>query len=181
VSQAARACPSMSDAIDLAGSIIVVPEFIGNRSPFADPDSKAIIAGLGFEHDLASLLALYIAGISGLGYGLRQIIETQRANGVRTDMIVISGGAGQSRLVRQLLADATGIPVAEPGCDEPVMLGAAMLGAVCVGAFDSIRDAMAQMSTLGEVTVPAIGRPTDLHSARYEIFKALQSAARPKY
>jgi D-ribulokinase len=180
-SQAARACPAMSDAIDLAGSIIVVPEFIGNRSPFADPDSKAIIAGLGFEHDLESLIALYIAGISGLGYGLRQIIETQHANGVCTDMIVISGGAGQSRLVRQLLADATGVPVAEPGCDEPVMLGAAMLGAVSAGAFCSLQDAMMQMSTLGEVIVPVIDRLTDHHSTRYEIFKALQSAARMKH
>jgi D-ribulokinase len=181
VSQAACACPTTSGAIDLAGCVIVVPEFIGNRSPFADPDSKAIIAGLGFEHDLESLLALYIAGISGLGYGLRQIIETQRANGVRTDMIVISGGAGQSRLVRQLLADATGVSVAEPGSDEPVMLGAAMLGAVSAGAFGSIRDAMTQMSTLGEVIVPTIGRLSDLHSTRYETFKALQSAARPKH
>lgn len=180
VAQAARACPSTSDAIGLAGSVIVVPEFIGNRSPFADPDSKAIIAGLGFEHDLKSLLALYIAGISGLGYGLRQIIETQRASGVRTDMIVISGGAGQSRLVRQMLADATGVSVAEPGSDEPVILGAAMLGAVSGGAFGNIQDAMKQMSTLGEVIVPAMGQLADLHSSRYETFEALQSAARPK-
>ena len=178
VAQTTRAFPSDSEAIDLAGRIIVVPEFIGNRSPLADPDTKAIISGLGFEHDLESLLALYVAGISGLGYGLRQIIETQRANGVRTDTIVISGGAGQSRLVRQLLADATGVAVAEPCSDEPVILGAAMLGAVSGGAFGSIRDAMTQMSSLGEILVPVCGRLADLHRERYETFIALQRAAR---
>ena len=178
VTQAMRACPSTSDAIELAGRIVVVPDFIGNRSPLADPHSKAIIAGLGFEHDLDSLLALYIAGISGLGYGLRQIIETQRSKGVCTDTIVISGGAGQSRLVRQLLADATGVAVAEPGSDEPVILGAAMLGAVAGGELASIRDAMKQMSSMGEILVPVTGRLADLHCERYVIFKALQSAAR---
>jgi D-ribulokinase len=180
VAQATRACPAASDAINLAGRVIVVPDFIGNRSPLADPDSKAIIAGLGFENDLVSLLALYIAGISGLGYGLRQIIETQRANGVHTDTIVISGGAGQSRLVRQLLADATGVAVAEPGINDPVILGAAMLGAVSGGTFDSIREAMTQMSALGEVISPVSGRLADRHRERYETFIALQNAARGK-
>lgn len=178
VDQAIQACPSPSEAIDLAGSIVVVPEFIGNRSPHADPAAKAIIAGLGFERDLDSLRALYIAGLSGLGYGLRQIIETQRAHGVQTDTIVISGGAGQSRLVRQLLADATGVAVAEPSAIEPVLLGAAMLGAVAAGSFASMRDAMAEMSHLGEVLTPATGRVADLHEARFATFTALQSAAK---
>jgi D-ribulokinase len=181
VAQATRASPSHSNTIELAGRVVVVPEFIGNRSPLADPDTKAIIAGLGFEHDLDSLLALYIAGISGLGYGLRQIIETQRANGVHIDTIVISGGAGQSRLVRQLLADATGVAIAEPGSDEPVILGAAMLGAVSCKMFDSISVAMQKMSTLGEILFPVTGRLANVHEDRYKTFKALQSAARRKY
>ncbi|WP_441937559.1 FGGY-family carbohydrate kinase [Neorhizobium galegae] len=31
----------------------VVPEFLGNRAPFADPHARAVIAGLGMERDLA--------------------------------------------------------------------------------------------------------------------------------
>lgn len=178
VDQATRAVENESDAIELAGRVIVVPEFIGNRSPLADPDTRAIIAGLGFEHDFNSLLGLYIAGISGLGYGLRQIIDVQRENGVETDTIVISGGAGQSRLVRQLLADTTGVAVAEPGSHEPVILGAAMLGAVAGGKFNNLKGAMTEMSTLGEILPPTSGRLRALHDDRYETFKALQSAAR---
>lgn len=180
VTQALQASGSLSEAIDLAGPIIVVPEFIGNRSPHADPDARAIIAGLGFESDIDNLIALYIAGLSGLGYGLRQIIETQRAHGVRTDTIVISGGAGQSRLVRQLLADATGVAVCEPGSDEPVILGAAMLGAVAAGAHATIPGAMSAMSSLGEMLVPATDRIAKLHQKRFGIFEALQSAASNK-
>lgn len=178
VTQATAARSKLSETIELAGQVLVVPEFLGNRSPHADPDSKAILAGLGLEQDLNSLIALYIAGVSGLGYGLRQIIETQRDNGVVTDTIVISGGAGQSRLVRQLLADSTGVPVAVPGTEEPVLLGAAMLAAVASETFADLRIAMAKMSSLGEVLKPVSGPLAELHQARFELFEALQKAAR---
>ena len=102
---------SASEAVLLAGDVHVVPEFLGNRAPFADPHARALIAGLGMETDLDSLLALYIAGLCGIGYGLRQIIETQAAHGAPVQRLVISGGAGSHDLVRQILADATGLPI----------------------------------------------------------------------
>ena len=49
-------------------------------------------------------------------------------------MMVISGGASRSPLVRQIVADTTGLTVALPSTAEPVLLGAAMLGAVAGGA-----------------------------------------------
>ena len=36
---------SASDAVDLIGDLHVVPEFLGNRAPFADPQARAIISG----------------------------------------------------------------------------------------------------------------------------------------
>ena len=53
----------------------MVPEFLGNRAPFADPHARAVIAVLSMEIDIESLVSLYIAGICSIGYGLRQIIE----------------------------------------------------------------------------------------------------------
>ncbi|TIW75206.1 MAG: ribulokinase, partial [Mesorhizobium sp.] len=40
---AAAASPDLSAAAKLAGSIHVVPEFLGNRSPLADPDARGLI------------------------------------------------------------------------------------------------------------------------------------------
>ena len=88
------------------------------------------------ERDLDSLVSLYVAGILGLGYGLRQIIEAGRAKGAVIDTIALSGGAGRHPLIRQLLADCTGVPVAVSQQAEPVLLGAAMLGATASGTFE---------------------------------------------
>ena len=78
-------------AFDIAGDLIVVPDFLGNRSPFADPDARAVIAGLGMERDLDSLLGLYVAALLGIGYGLRQIVEASRAQGASREMLALSG------------------------------------------------------------------------------------------
>ncbi|MGY3549801.1 sugar (pentulose or hexulose) kinase [Bradyrhizobium sp. USDA 4472] len=67
--------------------------------------ASALIAGLDMRSDLESLLALYLAGLCGLGYGARQIVRAQQDKGIAIETIVVSGGAAQSRPVRQVLAD----------------------------------------------------------------------------
>ena len=177
-SLAAQAADNLSGVVSLADGLHVVPEFLGNRAPFADPHARAVIAGLGMEDDLDSLVALYIAGICSIGYGLRQIIEVQAAAGAPIERVVISGGAGRLDLVRQLLADATGKPVLAIQAEEPVLLGAAMLGGVAGGQFDDVRTAMARMSQISKTYEPATGDVAARHEARFRAFKQLQNVAR---
>jgi D-ribulokinase len=96
---------------------------------------------------------------------------------VPIDTIVVSGGAGQSPLVRQLLADTTGKVVAAPVSEEPVLLGSAILGAVAAGQHRDIAEAMSSMSTLGETY-----RPNPIaagwHEKRFKAFEMLQQTAR---
>ncbi|MEX3962169.1 FGGY-family carbohydrate kinase [Paraburkholderia sp. EG286B] len=177
---AVQAGQGESGAVRLAydAGLHVVPEFLGNRAPFADPHARAVIAGLGMETDMASLVALYVAGIGSIGYGLRQIIEVQAQAGAPIEQVVISGGAGRLDLVRQLLADATGKPVLATHAEEPVLLGAAMLGAVAGGLYENAREAMAAMSQISKVYAPATGEIAALHDARYRAFTQLQDVAR---
>jgi D-ribulokinase len=175
---AAQAANNLSEAVLLAKGLHVVPEFLGNRAPLADPHARAVIAGLGMESDLDSLVALYIAGICSIGYGLRQIIEAQTIAGAPIERVVISGGAGRLDLVRQLLADATGKPVLATQAEEPVLLGAAMLGGVAGGLFDDVRSAMTRMSHISKTYEPDAGDIAALHEARFRAFKQLQNVAR---
>jgi D-ribulokinase len=168
---------SASSAVDLARGLHVVPEFLGNRAPFADPHARAIVAGLGMERDLDSLIALYVAGLCGIGYGLRQIIEAQAAAGAPVETIVTSGGAGQHPLTRQLLADACGLPVVTPVAEEPVILGSAMLGSVAGGLAVSVIEAMQTMSAARETLTPSLGM-RELHARRFAAYQRLQQDGR---
>ncbi|MFQ6554136.1 FGGY-family carbohydrate kinase [Aestuariibius insulae] len=172
----AEEAAAMGDAFAVAGEITVVPDFNGNRSPHADPGARAVIAGLGARTDHGSLIALYAAGLLGLGYGLRQILEAQRNAGIDTEAIVVSGGAGAHPFVRQTLADATGLPILLPETPEPVLLGSAMLGAVAAGIHADIPVAMRAMSRNAARLSPDPAR-TDAHTARFRRFAALQAAS----
>ncbi|WP_377299698.1 FGGY-family carbohydrate kinase [Rhizobium sp. SGZ-381] len=163
-----------SEAVSLARGLHVVPEFLGNRAPFADPAARAAIAGLGMERDLDSLIALYVAGVCGIGYGLRQIIEAQAQAGADVQQIIISGGAGQHDFTRQLLADASGKPVIAPQTLEPVLLGAALLGATAAKSFADLKQAMQALSRPGRVYQPAVGEIRTTHKNRYSAFCTLQ-------
>jgi D-ribulokinase len=173
-----QAAAGLSGAAMLANGLHVVPEFLGNRAPLADPHARAVIAGLGMEDDLNSLVALYIAGVCSIGYGLRQIVEAQAQAGAPIERVVISGGAGRLDLVRQLLADATGRPVLATHAEEPVLLGAAMLAGVAGGRFADVRSAMGSMSRISKTYEPTGGDIAALHETRYRAFRRLQEVAR---
>ena len=140
--------------------------------------ARALIAGLGMETDLNSLLQLYIAGLCGIGYGLRQIIDTQSAHGAPIERLMISGGAGQHDLVRQILADSAGVPVIATEAAEPVLLGSAIIAAVAAGIFGTVPQAMAAMSRAKQSFEPATDTVKGIHLDRYDAFKLLQDAAR---
>jgi D-ribulokinase len=160
---------SPGEAALFARDVHVLPEFIGNRSPFADPDSRAIVAGLDLDVDIGSMERLFVAGLCGLAYGLADVVDAFRAHGVDSDLMVIGGGAGRSSLVRQIMADTTGLTVAVPETPEPVLLGAAMLGAVAASCYGSIGEAMASMSAIGCSSAPTPPGMADFHRTKRRV------------
>ena len=160
---------SPGEAALLAGDIHVLPEFLGNRSPFADPDARAVVAGMGLDVDIASMERLFVAGLCGLAYGLADVVEAFRSHGVDSDLMVMGGGAGRSSLVRQIMADTTGLTVALPETQEPVLLGAAMLGAVAGKFYGSIGEAMVSMSAIGWSSQPTAPGLADFHRTKRKV------------
>jgi D-ribulokinase len=145
---------SIHGAAQIAPGLHVLPEFLGNRSPEADPQATAVIAGLRLEAGTDSLVDLFVATLRGLCQGTVDIVERLRDHGQAIDTIVMSGGAARSALTRRILADATGCRVALPACPEPVLLGAAMLGAVASGHRATLADAAGAMVGRGAEITP---------------------------
>jgi D-ribulokinase len=162
----------------LARDVHVLPEFLGNRSPFADPDSRAVVAGMDLDADIGSMERLFVAGLCGLAYGLADVVEAFRSHGVDSDLMVISGGAGRSPLVRQIMADTTGLTVAVPETQEPVLLGAAMLGAVAAKSCGSIGAAMASMSAIGRLSEPTPPGLAEFHRSKRQVHELMRKLDR---
>lgn len=165
---------SASRAAMLARELHILPDFLGNRSPFADPDVRAVMAGLSLDDSVEALERHFVAGLCGLAYGLCDVVDAFRDNGIESDAIVVSGGAGRSRLVRQILADVTGLAVVRPRTEEPVLLGAAMLAAVASGCHASLAGAMMTMSEDGESSEATEADVALFHAAKRDVHRMLR-------
>jgi D-ribulokinase len=161
-----------------ARDVHVLPEFLGNRSPYADPHARAVVAGLDLDCDIESLERLFVSSLCGLAYGLADVLAAMRTHEIPCRMMAISGGASRSPLVRQIMADTTGVAVALPATAEPVLLGAAMLGAVAAGAFSSLHKAMEAMSRLGSLTPLPTPDMTRFHAAKRDVYALMRQLDR---
>jgi L-ribulokinase len=115
----------------------------GNRSVLVDVDLTGLLVG-------ATLLTkpeeIYRALIEATAFGTRMIVETYRQNGVTVDEVIATGGLpDRNKLLMQIYADVTGLPIYIPAPAYVSAFGAAMHGAVAAGAdaggFDSIVEA----------------------------------------
>jgi len=168
----------LSQAAIIAQGLHVLPDFIGSRSPSADPGARGGVLGMDLREDAASLQELYVAGLSGLAYGLADIVGKLERSGYQFDAIIVSGGAARSGLVRQIIADVCGKTVESPETSEPVLLGSAMVGAVAAGT-QTMASAMSSMSTLAAgAAAPAGGTIAAFHARKRRACEMLRRTER---
>ena len=181
--QLARAAETGEDAYDLmlAGAspeptgLLVLPHFAGAGTPTFDTSSRGAILGLTFSTrrtDLAKAI------LEGLTYELRLNLDLLKAGGVQVDVLRAVGGGAKSRLWLQLKADITGIPVVTPKVTEAAALGAALLGGVGAGVFDSAADAADHVLKLTETYAPDPARHA-AYSRLYELYRDVYPAVAP--
>jgi FGGY-family pentulose kinase len=146
--------------------IHILPYHHGNRSPNADSNARGIVDGLTLDMSYDSLARLYYATIQSIAYGTRHIIDALEEKGYKIDTIKACGGGTKNPLWVQTHADASQRPIELPEEPEAVLLGAAILGAVAGGAFESIEEAMGEMCHAGEVIEPNAATK-DYHDWKY--------------
>jgi len=122
----------------------------GNRSVLVDVDLTGMMLGMTL---LSKPEDIYRALIEATAYGTRLIIETFEKNKVPIHELIATGGLpDRNKLLMQIYADVTGLPIFIPLASQIGALGSAMHGAVAAGAasggYDSILDASIHMAKL---------------------------------
>ena len=131
--------------LDLAGRLHVLPDFHGNRSPFADPHALGVISGLSLDAGFDSLCHLYWRTAVSIALGVRHILDALNENGYGIDTLHITGGHTKNPILMELYADATGCTVIEPLTEDSTLLGTGMVAATAAGLYPSLADACAAM------------------------------------
>jgi xylulokinase len=133
--------PDDSAVVDPRRVPVWSPYVRGERTPYHDPDRRAVLDGLDLTHGGASVRR---AGYEASGFVVRQLIERSGAPAAR---IVATGGGTRVQPWMQAIADATGLRVDVSAVPEGAALGAAFIGRMAAGLETSTADAARWAST----------------------------------
>lgn len=122
----------------------------GNRSILVDADLSAVMVGITLA---TTAPEMYRAWLEATAFGRRVIIESFIRGGLPVKEIIACGGLpDKNKLLMQIYADVTGLPIKVAASNYASALGSAMFGAVAAGSaaggYDSIEDAARQMAHL---------------------------------
>jgi xylulokinase len=157
-----------------ARGVYFLPYLLGERSPRWNPNAKGAWIGLKLQNRREDLLRAVLEGVSlNLGVILTIIEELVPAR----EMILIGGGA-KGATWRQLLADVYDLPVLVPErLEEATSMGAAIIGGVGAGCFDSF-DSAGRFVRIGHRLDPDPER-VRLYRAMRPVFDGCYSALEP--
>jgi gluconokinase len=119
-----------------AEGVFVLPYFTGERSPYWNPEARAMIYGLGLEHSRGHLAR---ATLEGVAFCLADVWEALR-NKDEAEPALLSGGITRSKLWTQIVADVLGLRLAPIEMGDASALGAALLGYWALGALPTLDD-----------------------------------------
>jgi xylulokinase len=164
-----------------AGSdgLLLLPYFMGERSPIWDARARGTLVGLTLFHTRAHV---YRAFLEGVAYALRHNIEAGQRAGypLDRDLSVVGGGA-KSELWSSILASVTGRPVRAAAAGGEAALGDAMLAALGVGLADEARlEGWVGSAELYRRHAPE-PRDAAVYDRFFEEYVALYAALKPRF
>jgi xylulokinase len=147
-----------------SNGLVVLPYFMGERSPLWNTDAKGVIFGLSLAHTKAHL---YRAFLEAVAFSLRHAME---CSGAEIDSILLAGGVTKSRLWRQIFANVTGKKIICPQNDVEANLGDVMLAGIGSGllTFDEMKD----WQTLDEPVLPDMEQYR-LYDKYYQLYHSI--------
>lgn len=147
----------------------------GNRSVLVDTDVSGLLIGLTLQTKPEEI---YRALLEATAFGTKIIIDAFESNGVDINELYACGGLPQkNKLLMQIYADVTNLPIKIAETTYTPALGAAMFAAVAAGknagGYDSIFEASKKMARLKDEIVTPKSENVKLYEKLYNEYKEL--------
>jgi xylulokinase len=160
-----------------AGGLVFLPYLAGERAPIFDERARGVLFGLTLAHGPGEIAR---AALEGAAYAVRHVSEPLGDAGAPVRELRPAGKAIPGDAWARIKADVLGVPVAIPAVGETAVLGAAILAAVGVGAFGTLGEGVAAMTSVARRLEPdpaAHARYDEL----YGVYRGLYPALRPLF
>ncbi|MDL2257705.1 hypothetical protein LJC42_00915 [Eubacteriales bacterium OttesenSCG-928-K08] len=153
----------------LSRGLYLFPHFTGL---YADPDARGVFFGIGLDTGRDCFIR---ATMESIGYMLRESVELL---GEECVAIHSSGGGAKSEIWSSIKADICDAPVHVMAQEEAALLGAAILGGLATGQFESLEEG-AKHIALGKTFTP--GEFAPLYKEGYKKYLRLYEQFAPLF
>ncbi len=118
-----------------AGSegLIVLPYFLGEKTPIHDPLARGVFFGLNLGHTRGHI---YRAIVEGISFGFLHHMEVLADLGLHAKKVRVTNGGARSQLWKQVTANVLGLPLEQIASHPGSSLGAAFIAGMGVGVFE---------------------------------------------
>src|SRR5690606_13896235 len=147
--------------------LLFAPYLTGERNPHPDPYARGAFVGLTLRHGLPHLARSVMEGVA---FGMRDNLELLRAQGINPSSAVVSGGAINSPVWRQMITDVMGLPLYTVNTTEGAAFGAAILAAASSDVWPDVASACRAMVRKDSETHPDAGGVAD-YERLYPLFQ----------
>ncbi|KQS59385.1 xylulose kinase [Rhizobium sp. Leaf371] len=164
-----------------SNGVTVCSYLVGCMDPHWDDTARATFSGMGPDTGIGHL---YRASMEAITLEFSRSLAKMRESGARADRLFVIGGGAESRLWRQMVADATGLPVIRSLSNEASALGAGMSAAVGAGWYGGFEETAEAMTRLAEEIPPdpaARALWDDLSERQGRLYHATRQPAAPAH
>ena len=142
----------------------------GNRSVLVDHELSGVVVG----QTLATKPEdTYRALLEATAFGTRTIVEAFQDSGVPVTELVVAGGLLKNRLLMQIYADVTHLPLSTIASDQGPALGSAIHAAVAAGAYPDVRTAAQVMGKRTQSAYTPIPENVAKYDALFAEYKTI--------
>jgi xylulokinase len=166
-------------AADLpAGSegLLLLPYFLGEKTPIQDPRARGTLVGLTLSHTAAHV---YRAVLEGISYGFYHHLQVLAEQGMTPTYARCANGGAHSILWKQITSDVLGIRLEQVANHPGSSLGAAFCAGMGIGAF-SRWDEIERY-----IRITSITKPDPANHARYQkmfvLYREIYEALKDKF
>ncbi|NTX34534.1 glycerol kinase GlpK [Myxococcus sp. CA033] len=126
---------ALAASVKDTGDVVFVPALAGLGAPHWRPEARGLFAGMDRSTTVAHMARAVLEGIALQIHDLAEAMR--RDSGRNIPVFKADGGAAANNLLMQYQADLLGVPVVRPKNLETTSLGAAFLGGLGAGVWDS--------------------------------------------
>lgn len=153
-----------------SNGVFFLPYLNGERTPWNDPDSKAIFFGLGLHNEKRDMIRAVMEGII---YAQKSSLEILKEMGLQFRRVIASGGGAKSRLFRQIIADQLDCEVVTNTVSEQACVGAAIVSGIGSGVYRNYSEACDTVIRFTEEVIEPVRENREIYREGYELYKEL--------